>query len=102
MEIHDDHFPPDEKDKVWLQEVGRKGWLVLTKDRKIRYRGPEVAALAGAGVGAFVLRAGNVQGQDMGQIFVKALPAMKRFAAKTARPFIVSVAQSGRLTKLYP
>ena len=38
VEIHDDHFAPDAKDEVWLVEVGKRGWIVLTKDDRIRYR----------------------------------------------------------------
>src|SRR5437899_2965793 len=48
VEIHDDHFPPDAKDEVWLTEVGRRGWVVLTKDDRIRYRLTERTAFASA------------------------------------------------------
>ena len=34
VEIHDDHFARDEEDRVWLQTVGERGWVVLTKDQK--------------------------------------------------------------------
>ena len=37
VEIHDDHFAPDAKDEDWLVEVGKRGWIVLTKDDRIRY-----------------------------------------------------------------
>ena len=36
VEIHDDHFAPDAKDEAWLAEVGKRGWIVLTKDDRIR------------------------------------------------------------------
>jgi uncharacterized protein with PIN domain len=38
VEIHDDHFPQDAPDEHWIAEVGEKGWVVLTKDDRIRYR----------------------------------------------------------------
>jgi hypothetical protein len=38
-----------------LPEVGRRGWVVLTRDRRMRYRAHERAALMQAGVRAFVL-----------------------------------------------
>src|SRR3990172_737151 len=53
VRVHDDCFPPDARDEDWLREVGQKGWIVLTKDRHIRYRAPELAALQKAGVIAF-------------------------------------------------
>ena len=44
VRIHDEHFPQDAKDEVWLAEAGKQGWVVLTKDKNIRYgRTPSVA-----------------------------------------------------------
>jgi hypothetical protein len=36
VELHDDHFPQGTPDVVWLTEVGKRGWIVLTKDTRIR------------------------------------------------------------------
>jgi hypothetical protein len=49
VEVHDDHFARDEEDRVWLQSVGEKGWVVLTKDQKLRYRPLEINALRARG-----------------------------------------------------
>ena len=38
VERHGDHFAPDTPDEAWLAEVGRRGWIVLTHDRRIRYK----------------------------------------------------------------
>ena len=48
VEIHDDHFLPDAKDEDWLVEVGSRGWIVLTKDDRIRYRVTERTAIMSA------------------------------------------------------
>ena len=32
VEIHDDHFSQNVEDVDWLPEVGKRGWVVLTKD----------------------------------------------------------------------
>lgn len=32
------HFAADTPDEEWLREVGKKGWVVLTKDRRIQRR----------------------------------------------------------------
>jgi len=100
VEIHDDHFQPDAPDEHWLEEVGRRGWIVLTKDDKIRYRAIELAALRKGGVRAFVLTGGNLQGREMGQIFVKALPRMQRLALKNRPPFIGKVTRAGKVSIL--
>ena len=45
VEIHDDHFARDAEDRVWLRDVGARGWVILTKDQRLRYRPLELAAL---------------------------------------------------------
>ena len=100
LHIHDDHFPPDAKDEDWLAEVGRHGWIVLTKDYRIRYRHVERLALMKAGVAAFILTSGDLQGEEMAQIFVNALPKMTRFLQKHAKPFIAKIAKDGSVSLL--
>ncbi|HEV8040842.1 MAG TPA: hypothetical protein VGP62_18360 [Bryobacteraceae bacterium] len=61
VEIHDDHFARDEEDRMWLRAVGERGWVVLTKDQRLRYRPFEIAALRASGARVFVLTAGNLR-----------------------------------------
>ncbi|MGH7844205.1 MAG: hypothetical protein ACREQW_03410 [Candidatus Binatia bacterium] len=100
VEIHDDHFALDAKDEVWLVEVGRRGWIVLTKDDRIRYRVAEQTALAAARVKAFVLTSTQLQGREMAAAFVRALPRMKRLIARHAPPFIARVSRDGKVSLL--
>ncbi|OHB76056.1 MAG: hypothetical protein A2Z34_04185 [Planctomycetes bacterium RBG_16_59_8] len=100
VEIHDDHFPIDAKDEQWISVVGRKGWVVLTKDRRIRYRRHEQVAVKKAMACIFTLTAGDLQGEEMARIFVDALPKMIRFVAKHNPPFIATVAKSGAISKI--
>lgn len=84
IRIHDDYFPQDAKDSIWLTEVGKRGWIVLTKDTRIRYRAIETKALLAAGVRAFVLTArGDLIGKEMADIFIMALPRMKKLCVMT-------------------
>lgn len=45
VEVHDDHFPQTTPDVDWLAEVGRRGWVVLSKDERIRRNRIEREAL---------------------------------------------------------
>ena len=100
MQIHDDHFSQNATDEAWLREVGRRGWIVLTKDTWIRRRSNERTALMHTGVRAFVLVAGNLSGSEMARVFVTALPAMHRFIARHNPPFIAKVTRSGAVSLL--
>ena len=99
VRIHDEFFQPNAKDEVWLAEAGRQGWIVLTKDTRIRYRAVEINALLAAKARAFVLTArGDLQGREIAAIFVKALAAIKRLAANTPSPFIAHVSRDGKVS----
>jgi hypothetical protein len=74
--------------------------VVITKDKAIRYRGTEIAALEAAGVAAFVLTAKGLTPQN-GTVLASALPSMLRFITGNQPPFIAAVSSSGRITVLY-
>jgi PIN like domain len=93
--IHDEVFRPGTPDHIWLREAGRKGWIVLTKDTRIRYRENEKRALKEAGVAAFVFSGKDLTGSEIGASIVKALPKMQRLIRKTRRPFIAVVTRGG-------
>ena len=98
VEIHDDHFPQDTPDSEWLSEVGRRGWVVLSKDVRIRRDKLERAALLEARVKAFLLTQQGLAGADMAEIFIRAVPEMVRRATRAKRGFICTVSRSGQVT----
>jgi predicted nuclease of predicted toxin-antitoxin system len=100
VEVHEDHFPSDARDEDWLSEVGKRGWVVLTKDRHIRYRASEKRALMRAGIAVFVLTSGNLTGDDMATAFVAAMPRIQKLLRSLKPPFIAKVTRSGTVTLL--
>lgn len=97
IELHKDHFAHDEQDPVWLRECGARNWVVLTKDRNIRYNPLERHALLNAGVAAFVLTSGNMSGVEMANAFVKALSKIATFLEKYSPPYIARVHKDGKV-----
>jgi predicted nuclease of predicted toxin-antitoxin system len=96
--IHDDHFDRDEEDRVWLRTVGERGWVVLTKDQRLRYRPLEIAALRASRARVFVLTAGNLRGSEIAAVFMAALPRICRVLHSVPGPFVARISQSGQLT----
>ena len=88
---HDDRFPPDLPDVDSLAEAGRNGWVVLTKDKRIRTRGLERDALRAAKVRAFIVTTGNLTGAELAALVARALPNVVRIAGETAPPFIARI-----------
>ena len=98
--VHDDLFPADTEDEIWLREVGNRKWVVLTKDLRIRYRTSERLAVKAANTAMFALTARDCQGSEMADIFVKALPRIARFLKKNRPPFIAKVTRRGDVSML--
>ncbi len=97
VEIHDDHFARDEEDRVWLRTVGERGWVVLTKDQRLRYRPLEIAALRASKARVFVLTAGNLRGIEIAAVFLTALPRIFKVLHSVPGPFVARVSQSGHV-----
>ena len=97
VRVHDDCFAPGTQDQVWLRAVGEKGWVLLTKDSRIRYRRNEMEALLSSGTRSFVLVSSNLPGSEMAKIFVKALPGMKKLCAALLAPFIAHIHHDGKV-----
>ena len=100
VEVHDDHFPQTTPDVEWLAEVGRRGWVVLSKDERIRRNRIERAALEAAHVRAFFLTQQDITGQEMANLFRDALPSMTNWAISQPAPFIITISRSGRLSRV--
>ena len=95
VEIHDDHFSQDSKDKDWLRIVGERNWVVLTKDKKIASRRLELLAVAQGTVKLFAFVDVDVSRVVVAQGFVNALENMQQFIRGNQAPFIAKVHQSG-------
>jgi predicted nuclease of predicted toxin-antitoxin system len=101
IEIHDDHFSQNAKDPEWLAATGKKNWIVVTRDERIRYRLAERQAIRRAKVRAFVLAAqGDLRAEMLAEIFLKALPRIRRTVKKQKPPFIAKISRGGDVTVL--
>lgn len=94
--VHDERFPIDCPDSTWLSTAGRQGWVVLTSDKRIRYRINECESLLQARVRAFVLTSmKNLSGREIAACFVRALPNMENVLNAHVPPFIAHVRRDG-------
>jgi hypothetical protein len=101
VEFHENHFADDADDETWISEVGRRGWLVLTKDKAISRRPAEREAVVAAKVRVFSLSSGNMTGEQMARVFLKNRLKMARFNKKQPPPFIARLSERG-ITLVYP
>ncbi len=91
VHLHDDYFPQNTEDHVWLSEVGKRGWLVITKDQWIRRRPIERDAFLNAGLKVFCFMSANVPFSEVADALAKALPLIKKLSESTPPPFIAGI-----------
>ena len=95
VEVHDDHLSPNAPDKEWVELVGRKGWVAVTRDKNIRYRTAEINAIRKHSARIVVIRMKNATGPQMAELLVRERHRITRFVAKTKAPFIAGISRDG-------
>ncbi len=88
--------PADQEvvDTAWLQLAGERGWPVLMKDERIRYRPAERAALVAHRVQAFCLTGGNLRAAVMAEQYLAVINDLAH-ACETPGPFLYAVSTRG-------
>ena len=100
VEEHSAHFADDAPDAEWLAEAGRRGWVVLTKDKAVRRNALELAAIRAGDVACFSLGHGNLKAEQMAQAFVAARPRMEKAVRRYDPPMTASVTSTGHVSIL--
>ena len=90
VERHADHFAHDTPDETWLEAVGKRGWIALTHDRRIRYKPNERDAVMRRGVALLVI-VGAAPFPDLAREFMTSIPAVQHFLRRHRPPFIAKV-----------
>lgn len=91
VHLHDDHFAQNTEDQIWLTEVGKLGWIVLTKDQWIRRRPIERDAFLNAGLKVFCFMSASIPFSEMADAIAAALPKIKNLAETEPPPFIAGI-----------
>lgn len=83
-------------DRHWLKTAGENDWIVLKRDKKIRKRPGERAALIEAGVRTFCLTAGgNYTRWQTLELLVSRWRRIEEIASSVPGPYIYAVTWAG-------
>ena len=85
-----------------MKAAGENKWVVLTKDKNIRFHVREKETLLAYGVRAFILTAKALNGDEMAAIFVSALPKLAKILEKNSGPFVATITASGIVRVVWP
>jgi hypothetical protein len=94
-ERHHSHLPPGVEDHVWLEFIGTRDWIALTKDKGRTHTPLEKYQIQVHKIRYFAFSSGTLNAQDMAEILTTNIERMIRFIRKQPPPFIASVGKSG-------
>lgn len=95
VHAHDQHFAQNTTDAEWLEEVGRRGWVVLSKDIRIQTNAVERQTVMSAGVALFALGRGDHTGERMEEIFASALDRIRTCLRRFETPLVAIITGEG-------
>lgn len=88
------------KDREWIPAVGARGYLVVSRDRKIRTRPEERRAVRENNVGCFILNYKQPLNRwEILKLVASTLDEMEEKFANTQRPFMYLIDRNGRFTR---
>jgi hypothetical protein len=94
LERHDDHFGPDTPDEEWIGEIGRRGWIAVSRDARIRYSPLALSVLMESGTRLFVL-VGKLTTTEAAETFLKWRERIVEAVVSERGPFIAKIRRDG-------
>jgi hypothetical protein len=101
LTIHDDILAPDTDDCEWLKRAADSGWIIVSKDSRIRRNPLELEALRNSGAAAFMLANASLSGPQQGLALVAALPRIRTVVRRFDVAIIASVNIDGAVTVIW-
>ncbi|TET32920.1 MAG: hypothetical protein E3J72_18500 [Planctomycetota bacterium] len=95
VEYLGDHYPLNISDKDLLADIGEKGWVLISREKEIRYKPAEKAAFVKHSNGAFLLSGKKLSGCKIIQQLVRNWHRIKEKADNTRKPFIYCIPPNG-------
>jgi PIN like domain len=93
-ERHDDHFRPDTPDDEWIGEIGRRGWVAVTRDARIRYSPLALNVLMQSKTRLFVL-VGKLTTRQAADLFLAWRETIVETALQESGAFIAKIRRDG-------
>jgi PIN like domain len=94
VEQHDDHFGPETTDEEWIGEIGRRGWIAVTRDARIRYSPLALSVLMESDTQLFVV-VGKLTTDMAAETFLKWRDKIASTVHSERGPFIAKIRRDG-------
>ena len=102
VHMHNQVFPDETPDRIWIPEVARRGWIIVTRDRRLRHRHLEWMAFLRAKARVLWFKGDRASNVEITEGFLSALTAIDEMTALLPPPYIIKVTPAGHVEQVYP
>jgi PIN like domain len=102
VRMHRQVFPDRTPDRVWIPDVTRRGWIIVTRDKRLQNRHLEWMAFRRAKARVLWFKGDRASNVGITEGFLTALPAIDRLTAELQPPYIVKITPAGFVEQIYP
>jgi hypothetical protein len=100
MHYHQQLFPIDSADDVWMPKVGQWGWTLIGHDSQHHTKESEISAIKQYGIGCFYLWGATEKRWRKMQCVAKAYDRIVEAEVATPKPFIYRIKKNGLLQQI--
>lgn len=102
VHMHREVFPDGTPDRVWIPDVAARGWIIITRDRRLQNRHLEWMSFIRAKARVLWFKGDRASGLDITEGLIGALPAVDEITRELHPPWIVKITIAGRAELIYP
>jgi hypothetical protein len=100
--MHRQVFPDGTPDRIWIPDVAARGWIIVTRDRRLQDRHLEWMAFLRAKARVLWFKGEGASGLAITEAFLAALPGIDKITADLRAPYIIKVTLAGQVEQIYP
>jgi hypothetical protein len=97
VELHSRNFAPDCPDEVWIPEVAKRGWIIITGDKMIRRKPSTASAVKQHNAKVFILGQGGRQLEDYQAILYAVRNKILRAATRTKGALFATITKDAEV-----
>jgi hypothetical protein len=95
-------YPVDQDDETWIEECSKKGWIILSRNKRIRYVSTQLQKIiTHKGRAFFIISSKPMTGLQMADRIAKAVPKMRKVIDKHDGPWLVKLQADGVVVGWY-
>lgn len=102
VHMHRQMFPDRTPDSVWIADVASRGWIIVTRDRRLQNRHLEWMAFLRAKARVLWFKGDRASNVEITEGFLNALERIDKLSTGLQPPYIIKVTPAGHAELVYP